>query len=307
MTNWHLIFGLFLIDFFTNTPYVVELEKDLSIRQQLLDMVVLRKMPGLLQKRLPDGFDGLADHNLLTYKFLHEPLNDWAIKELVGHYVNYRKQVGPSMNDMMPESNFKLYAISTRFPKKLAQKLALHSVSQGVYDIVWGTDTIRLIVLSQIPTGEHNAISRLFSAKSESVIQARNQYEMNQPETSTIVQNLFEIYQQEKIDVSYTVQDYQIEYVSDHLNLLPVENVIKRYSTDERLMDLPAEEVFNHYSVEDRLNGLPAEDVLNHYSAEDVLNHYSAEDRLNGLTEDEIINTLSPDALNKLMQKIRQH
>ena len=92
MTNWHHLFGLFLIDFFTNTPYEVELEKDLSIRQQLLDMVVLRKMSGLLQKRLPDGLDGLADHNLLTYKSLHEPLDDWAIKELVGHYVNYRKQ-----------------------------------------------------------------------------------------------------------------------------------------------------------------------------------------------------------------------
>ena len=135
MTNWHHLFGLFLIDFFTNTPYEVELEKDLSIRQQLLDMVVLRKMPGiLLQKRLPDGLDGLADHNLLTYKSLHEPLDDWAIKELVGHYVNYRKQVGPSMNDLIPESNFKLYAISTRYPKKLAEKLTLHCIIDAGID-----------------------------------------------------------------------------------------------------------------------------------------------------------------------------
>ena len=66
MTNWHRLFGLFLIDFFTNSPYAVELGKDLSIRQQWLDVVVLRKMPGVLQRRLPDGLDGLADHNLLT-------------------------------------------------------------------------------------------------------------------------------------------------------------------------------------------------------------------------------------------------
>ena len=154
------------------------------------------------------------------------------------------------MNDMMPESNFKLYAVCTRFPKKLEQQLALHRVSQGVYDIVWGTDTIRLIVLSQIPNDAHNAIWRLFSAKRESVIQARDQYKMNQPEISTIIQNLFEIYQQEKIDVSYTIQDYQKEYVSDHLNLLPVADVL------------------NHYSAEDRLNGLTADEILDKVSPE---------------------------------------
>ena len=280
MTHWHHIFGLFLIDFFTNSPYAVELEKDLSIKQQWLDVVVLRKMPGLLQKRLPDGLEGLADHNLLTYKSLHEPLDDWAIKELVGHYVNYRKQVGPSMNDMMPESNFKLYAVCTRFPKKLAQQLTLHRMSPGVYDIVWGTDTIRLIVLSQIPSGDHNAIWRLFSANSESVIQARDQYEMNQPIISTIIQNLFEIYQQEKIDVSYTIQDYQIDYVRDHLNLLP------------------ADEVLNHYSAKDRLNGLTARDRLNGLSVEDILD---------GLMADEILDKASPDVIKLMMQKIAQH
>jgi len=74
-------------------------------------VVVLLKMPGDFQRRLPDGLEGLADHNLLTYKSMHEPLDDWALKELVGHYVNYRKQVGLSMNDLMPESQFKLYAV----------------------------------------------------------------------------------------------------------------------------------------------------------------------------------------------------
>jgi len=251
MTNWHRLFGLFLIDFFTNSPYEVELEKDLSIKQQWLDVVVLRKMPGILQRRLPDGLDGLADHNLLTYKSLHEPLDAWAIKELLGHYVNYRKQVGPSMNDLMPESHFKLYAVCTRFPKKLAQQsaqpLALHRISPGVYDMVWGTDTIRLIVLSKIPAGEHNAIWRLFSAKSESVIQARDQYQMHQPEISTIVQNLFEIYQQEKIDMSYTIQDYQRDYVRDHLDLL---------TADDRLKNLTADEVLKRYSADDLVDNL---------------------------------------------------
>ncbi len=43
MINWHRLFGLFLTDFFTNSPYVVELEKDLSLKQQFLDVVILRQ------------------------------------------------------------------------------------------------------------------------------------------------------------------------------------------------------------------------------------------------------------------------
>jgi hypothetical protein len=57
MTNWHRLFGLFLMDFFTNSPYVVELEKDLSLKQQFLDVVILRKGQGGFAGKLPDGLD----------------------------------------------------------------------------------------------------------------------------------------------------------------------------------------------------------------------------------------------------------
>ena len=294
MTNWHRLFGLFLIDFFTNSPYAVELEKDLSIKQQWLDVVVLRKMPsnsiaasatptsccvpgdtiaGAANPtgcRLPDGLDGLADHNLLTYKSLREPLDDWAIKELIGHYVNYRKQVSQSMNHLLPQSHFKLYAVSTRNPQKLKGQVTLTPVSPGVYDVVWGTDTIRLIVLSQIPDGEHNAIWRLFSAQREAVIQARQQYQMHQPDISTIVNDLFQHYQQEKIIMSYTVEDYKKEQVRNNLDLLSADEILARYSADE------------------------------------VLKRYSADDRLKDLTVDDIRASLSPDVIKLLMQNIDQ-
>jgi len=37
MIQWHRLFGLALADFFSGSPFVVELEKDLSIKQQFLD------------------------------------------------------------------------------------------------------------------------------------------------------------------------------------------------------------------------------------------------------------------------------
>ena len=73
--NWHRLFGLVLTDFFTGSPFVVELEKDLSIKKQLLDVVILRKDQGKFAGRLPDGLDNLAAHNLITFKSHQEALD----------------------------------------------------------------------------------------------------------------------------------------------------------------------------------------------------------------------------------------
>ncbi len=262
MINWHRLFGLFLMDLFTDSPYVVELEKDLSLKQQFLDVVILRKeeRKGFCGK-LPDGLDNLTTHNLLSYKSLHEPLDDWAIKELIGHYVNYRKQVSLSLSRLLPESQFQLYGISTRFPNKLARFIAFQCLSQGIYEINWGADNIRIIVLSEISDGAHNAIWRLFSAKPKAVIEAREQYHVHQTDMSTIVQQLFENYQQERIDMTYTVQDFQKDYVLDHLNLLSSDEVLKRYSPDE---------VLKRYSPDERLKDLSPDDILSNLSAESL-------------------------------------
>src|SRR5437899_979050 len=118
--NWHRLFGLVLTDFFTDTPFVVEVEKDLSSKKQLLDVVIIRKGRGALQRRLPDGLDDLAAHNLITFKSHQEALDDWALKELTGHYVNYRKHVSPSFSRLLPEEDFRLFAVCSRFPHNLA-------------------------------------------------------------------------------------------------------------------------------------------------------------------------------------------
>ena len=67
----------------------------MSIKQQFLDVVIIEQVQtGQLPKDLPDGLDNLAQYNLLTYKSFRESLTSWALDELVGHYVNYRKQIG---------------------------------------------------------------------------------------------------------------------------------------------------------------------------------------------------------------------
>jgi hypothetical protein len=111
LRDWHRLFGLLLTDYFTDSPFTVEVERDLSAQQQFLDVVIARRGRGRFAGRLPDGLDDLAAHNLITFKSHREALDGWAMKELVGHYVAYRKLVSPSPSALVPEDRFRLYAV----------------------------------------------------------------------------------------------------------------------------------------------------------------------------------------------------
>ena len=41
--NWHRLFGLMLIDYLSSRGFDVELEKDLSQKRQLLDVVIVER------------------------------------------------------------------------------------------------------------------------------------------------------------------------------------------------------------------------------------------------------------------------
>jgi hypothetical protein len=120
MMEWHRLFGLALKDFFTDSAYHVELEKDLSLKQQFLDVVIIEQETGQMVPEPPDGLENLARHNLLTYKSIRQSLDGWALDELIEHYVNYRKQISRSGKKLLPVEDFRLYAVSTRAPEKLA-------------------------------------------------------------------------------------------------------------------------------------------------------------------------------------------
>src|SRR5712672_2728335 len=123
LRDWHRLFGLFLTDFFAGSPFQVEVERDLSQQQQFLDVVIVRRGRGRFDGRLPDGLDDLAAHNLITFKSHREALDDWAMKELIGHYVAYRKLVSPSRSALLPEDHFRLHAVGARFPQKLSEQV----------------------------------------------------------------------------------------------------------------------------------------------------------------------------------------
>jgi hypothetical protein len=204
LRDWHRLFGLLLTDFFSGSPFSVEVERDLSEQQQFLDVVILRRGRGRFVGRLPDGLDGLAEHNLITFKSHREALDVWAMKELVGHYVAYRKLVSPSPARLYSEDRFRLYAVCARFPHNLSGQAPWQERQAGVYDCRWGTDVVRVVVAGELPRETHNAPLHLFSASSVLVDFGRNAYRRRSAQTSSLLGELFKRFQGEGFAMSYT-------------------------------------------------------------------------------------------------------
>ena len=124
-----------------------------------------------------------------------------------------------------------------------------------------GSDNIRLIVLNEIPHAKHNAIWHLFSGIPGEVEFAARQYRGKTQEISTVLNTLFDNYNLEGFPVSYTMKDFQKDYVKNHLGLLSPDEVLQQFSPDDRLKGLSPDEVLQQFSPDDRLKGLSPEEI----------------------------------------------
>ena len=213
---------------------------DLSQKQQFLDVLVVRRRPGRVMRPLPDGLDDLAAHNLISFKSYREPLNDWALKELTGHYVNYRKLVSPR-GRLLLEDQFRMIAVCARQPRDLFAAVPPERLRPGVYICRRGTDAIRVVVAVELPREERNALLHLFSAAPQQVQYGAEHYRVHSAEMSTIVNHLFVAYRAEGLNMPYTIEDFRREIMREHLHEL---------TPEERLAGLPAEEILKRISPE---------------------------------------------------------
>jgi hypothetical protein len=268
--DWHRLFGLLLADLFTGSPFVVEVEADLSVQQQLLDVVIVRRGRGRFSGRLPDGLEGMLAHNLITFKSHREALDAWAMKELVGHYVAYRKLVSRAPSELLGEDQFRLYAVTARYPQTLAGQVPWQRVGAGVYDCRWGTDTIRVVVAGELAREPHNAPLHLFSASPDLVGFGGRAYQRHSPNTSGLLVQLFEGLQAEGYSMPFTMEDFQRQFVKEHFSKLTLDD------QEQLLQALPPEKRLAGLSAEKRLAGLSAEQIrqyLDRLSAEHPAAH----------------------------------
>ncbi|HTU21771.1 MAG TPA: hypothetical protein VMG10_27280 [Gemmataceae bacterium] len=266
----------------------------MSQQQQFLDVVIVRRRRGRFAHPLPDGLDRLADHNLISFKSHHEALDSWAMKELIGYYVAYRKLVSPSPSQLLSEDRFRLYAVSARFPHNLSRQVPWQERQAGVYDCQWGTDMVRVIVAGQLPQETRNAPLLFFSASRELIEYAKSVYQPRSEHTSGILRQLLEQYEGEGLLMPYTWADFDLDYINQHLPELTPERqrqVLERLPAERRhelFQSLPAEqqrellqmlsaerqrELFQMLSAEQRrelFQSLPVEERLAGLSPEQI-------------------------------------
>jgi hypothetical protein len=249
---WHHLFGLSWSDFFRGTGVSVEPEKDLSHKQQLLDLVIVRPEGSPLLRQLPDGFEDLGTYNLVTFKSHQEALDGEALDEMVGYAGNFRKQVSPSMQELLPLSEFRRFAVCVRSPRKLAGETALEAVRTGVYRAHHFSGFITVVVVHELPREPHNAMLLLFSAKEDLVAYAAENYQPHSVETNTLLLQLVARYREERIPMPETLEEMTRRTIDEVLNQTPPEELLKRLSPEERLRGL---------SPEERLRGLSPEEL----------------------------------------------
>ncbi|MGL5094766.1 MAG: hypothetical protein ACRDD1_04215, partial [Planctomycetia bacterium] len=184
---WHKLFGLSWQDFFQDTTVEVEIDRDLSHQSQFLDLVIHCPQPGPPPRRPPDGFEDLGRRNLVTFKSYQEALDGWAMCELVGHYVNDRKQAASAAGDLPPGGDFRLFAVCVRTPRELLKTGLLNQTAAGVYDARHFMGVIRVVVIHELPLTEHNAVLHLFSAKPAAASFGAKYYRPYSELTSTLL------------------------------------------------------------------------------------------------------------------------
>ena len=257
--NWHRLFGLLLMDYFSDRGFSVELEKDLSLKRQYLDVVILEQQDQRVElSGICDGFDNLSSHNLLTYKSKRQSLSLWAIEELIGHYVNYRKVLG---RGKVKGKDIRLYAVSTRYPARLLFAAKAREVISGVYEIQVLSREVRIIVLNRLPLDQRNAVLAFFSFDPIKVRFALENYKWRMEDGSTVINQLLEKYSLEGIAMPYTMEQFRKDYIKAHLTELDPEDRLKGLKAEERLRGLKAEERLRGLKAEERLRGLKIEEV----------------------------------------------
>ena len=98
--------------------------------------------------------------------------------------------------------------MAARFPHNLSGQVPWQAVQQGVYDCWWGTDRIRVVVVSELPQEAHNAPLHLFSAAPELVEFGSSAYQRRSEETSRLLGQLFMRLRGEGFAMSFTMEDF---------------------------------------------------------------------------------------------------
>ena len=305
--KWHHLFGITLTDYFTHSNFEVELEKEVSLKKQYIDIVILRKTEGIALKETVAGLEELNDYNIITYKSYAETLDAWTLEELIGYYSNYRKIISPDLNHLLPTSEFKLYAICTRYPTKLLNNNMLFTkVQPGIIDLTWGNRIIRIIVLKNITKEAQNALWQLFSSQEEGFVFGNDNYQWHCPEEQAILNQLYALYKVKGGKMPYNMTEFTKEFTKEHLHLLEPSDRLQGMAAKDRLQGMAASDRLQGMAASDVVTQFSAHDVVTQFSASEVVTQFSAQDRLQGMTSHDRLQGMSAKDIKAYLASIEK-
>ncbi len=281
MIQWHRLLGLVMIDYFSNSPFRVELEKDLSQRQKFLDILLLRgDAADWHPQESPDGLEpeDLAPHTLVSFKSFRDSLNGEAMEHLISCVSDYRYQAqadqraasGQPQARLLPDEAIRVMAVTARYPEDLVSSMGerwRESAQAGVYTMEWGTRTVVVIVCRRVERSARNALWLLFSGDPEKVDFAMRHFGLKQSDLSTILGEISDTYRLEGLNMPYTLEDFKREVRERRLEELKhptpeeKEAVLSALSPGERLAGLSREERLAGLSRAERLAGLSRAEI----------------------------------------------
>jgi hypothetical protein len=111
-------------------------------------------------------------------------------------------------------------------------------------------------VVNQLPQQEHNALLHLFSASGELFAYGARHYRIRSTETSSLLLQLFQRYQEEVLAMPDKLEEFTRETIDQLLRELPVEKRLEGVPMESLLERVPKEKVVERMSVDELLAAL---------------------------------------------------
>ncbi len=273
-TPLHRLMGYLMVLNFEASPFEVEGEQDLARKKQLLDYVLIRRGSGNPPNPIADGFDNLADHTLISFKSSQESFDEFALRELIGHSVNY-ENLHESKDYSFKKNPLLMIALTTHYPRNILddKNVVKKELHPGVFETFHGVIPIRFIVINRLKKESRNAWLLLFSSLDDLVEYGREHTDISETDLSSVLNSLFGIAPEEGMVI--TPEQARMGIVFEYLDsplvrafikAAPEDKVVQLLESQGSLDRIPPQNLLEKALEKDALKEAPSEKLFERLS-----------------------------------------
>ncbi len=301
-TRWHRLLAEVFQELLAPTGVSVFTDFRVMAQSPEADILLLRKERGKWTPEqaafLPDGIrDSTAAHILIEFKCTESVTED-TFRQTTGYEFFYRHSCKIRMRDMQ------FFIMSAKTPQQALLKRFGYSLSekQGVY--LSGNPVLEpfpLLCLNEFTPEAHNAFVKCFASRKKEKEAAFSALKKAGLEKLNLQLRDFI----EGLLCYWSLDKGEEDMKKIELTPEKVREMGKMWG-DLILSGMSVDEVLARYSPEDRLKGLSPEEVLSRYRPEERLKGLRPEERLKGLGLRERLRGLSEAEIEEYLREVRK-